>query len=683
VDAAGTRDPSGSEAPDPPLERLRELFHARRYADALAAAQALAGTRPANRDLLHLTAVCERQLGRVESALATLERLAEVAPRYSRLHQERGLCHVVRRDAPAAIEALTRAVQLNPALPASWAMLERLYRMTGDADRAANAGAHVAVLARLAPEVVEAKALHSDGDLRRAESLIRNYLLRHGDDVEAMRLLARIALDHEALDDAELLLAEVLERAPDYHPARADLARVLIERHRYPRACAELEKVLERDPGNREWRTLHATASVGLGRLDEAIEGYRKLLAAAPAAADLHLSLAHALKTVGRREEAIEAYRAAAASRPGFGDAYWSLANLKTYRFTDAEIEAAQAHERATGTATVDRYHLCFALGKAFEDRGDYARSWSYYERGNALKRAECGYRPEPVEANTRAQVETCTREFFAARRGSGASDADPIFVVGLPRSGSTLLEQILASHSQVEGTHELAEIPRLALELQTRGEADGGPGYPAVLATLPTEEFRRLGERYLEDTRAYRSGRRYFIDKMPNNFRHVGLIHLMLPNARIIDARREPMACCFGNFKQLFARGQEFSYGVVDVARYYRTYLELMEHWDAVLPGRVLRVLHEDVVEDLEGSVRRLLEFCGLEFEPACVEFHRSRRSVRTASSEQVRQPIYREGLDQWRHYADWLGPLESALGDALEQYRGRPTANRTSAAP
>jgi tetratricopeptide (TPR) repeat protein len=385
----------------------------------------------------------------------------------------------------------------------------------------------------------------------------------------------------------------------------------------------------------------------------------------------VHLSIAHALKTLGRRDEAVDSYHAAAAAHPGYGDAYWSLANLKTYRFADAEIERMRAAESEASTPMVDRYHLCFALGKALEDRGAYEDSWRYYERGNALKRAESRYRAEIVETNTRRQREVCTREFFAARAGFGVPDADPIFVLGLPRAGSTLLEQILASHSAVEGTQELAEIPRIAVELQGRQPDFDNPRYPGVLEGMSAQDFENLGRKYLADTRLLRTGKPFFIDKMPNNFRHIGLIHLMLPNARIIDARREPMACCFSNLKQLFATGQEFTYSIEDIARYYRTYLDLMRHWDAALPGRILRVQHEDVVEDLEGSVRRILDFCGLPFESACIEFHKTERSIRTASSEQVRQPIFREGLDQWRNFETWMGPLKIALGDALLRYR------------
>ncbi len=331
-----------------------------------------------------------------------------------------------------------------------------------------------------------------------------------------------------------------------------------------------------------------------------------------------------------------------------------------------------RAAEGAPAIQRNDRYHLCFSLGKACEDGGEYAESWRYYERGNALKRAQSGgYDPQLMELDIRRQIEVCTSDFFAARAGAGAPDPAPIFIVGLPRAGSTLLEQILASHSKVEGTRELGDIERIVAELRDPELDADSPRYPAVLAGLAPDVFRSFGERYLSDTRVYRRGKPFFIDKMPNNFRHVGLIHLMLPRAKIIDVRREPMACCFSNLKQLFARGQEFTYGVESIARYYRGYLELMQHWDTVLPERVLHVAYEDMVEHLEASVRRVLQFCELSFEPECLEYYKTARSVGTASSEQVRQPIFRAGLSQWRHYEPWLGPLKDALGDALARYR------------
>ncbi len=649
------------------VQRLRRLIEAQRFAEARAGAAALLAAVPENRDVLYACAHAQRRLGDVSAALETLSRLEHLHPRFSRLYQERGFCHIALRRAPEAIEAFQRAVSISPALPVSWSMLEGLYRMTGRTAEAAQAASQAARLRELPAEIVTASTLFSDGELARAEELIRAFLIKNGHHVEAMRLLARIGMESDILDDAQLLLEGVLELSPDYHAARFDYAQVLLKRQLYVEAESQAEKLLAVERTHRGHRTLHAMTQVGLGRHERAIEIYRELLAGATQPAELHLSIAHLLKTQGFTEAAIEEYRTAASCRDDYGDAYWSLANLKTYRFTDEEVTRMIAAEARASTSGDDRCHLCFALGKALEDREDYQQSFQYYSRGNALRRASSAYQPEHIERNARLQIEVCTPALFARHRAGGAPAADPIFIVGLPRAGSTLIEQILASHSRVEGTRELADVPRLVAQLQGRDSR-----YPGILSSMTGEDFRRLGEKYLSDSRAYRlMGRPRFIDKMPNNFRHIGLIHLMLPNAKIIDVRREPMACCFGNFKQLFAQGQVFTYDLRDIARYYRTYLDLMRHWHAALPGRVLTVHYENVVDDLEGSVRLLLEFCGLEFEPACVSFHETRRSVRTASSEQVRQPIYRDGLTQWRHFEPWLEPLREALGEALTRYR------------
>ena len=645
--------------------RARALAKQGQFAEALSVAQALLAEVPENRDVLYLVAVSQRYLGRIAEALKTLARFEAVHPDYGRLYQEIGHCYRAVGEADAAIKAYEQAVARNHTLSATWSALRDLYAARGRRVDADNAAAHVAALAKLPAPVVHATNLFLEGELYAAEQIVRQFLQTHGDHIEAMRLLAQIGVKLEILDDAEFLLESVLVFAPDYRAARYEYASVLVQRHKYLQAIEETNKLLPLEPHNPAYRTLYANACGGLGRHDDALQVYRELLVASPQAAELHLSIAHALKTLGRQAEAIESYREAAATRPSYGDAYWSLANLKTYRFADDELARMRGQEAAAATSLVDRYHLCFALGKALEDRGEYAESFRYYERGNAFKKSESRYKADLIERNTRLQKQVCTAEFFAARRGCGCEPPDPIFIVGLPRAGSTLIEQILASHSQVEGTMELAEIPRLVHHLQGREHDEAKPHYPGVLPELRADQLRAFGEKYLEDTRMFRTGKPFFIDKMPNNFRHLGLIHLVLPNAKIIDARREPMACCFSNFKQLFAAGQEFTYSFEDIARYYRTYVELMAHWDAVLPGKVLRVQHEDVVEHLEDNVRRILEFCGLEFEPACLEFYKTERSVRTASSEQVRQPIYKEGIDQWRNFEPWLAPLKDALGD------------------
>jgi tetratricopeptide (TPR) repeat protein len=661
------------------VTRIRALLREQKFAEAMSVCETLLSEVPNHRDALLFMAICQRYLARIPDALTTLQTVERYHPGFSRLYEERGHCFVVMKQAPPAIEAFLRAVNINYALPASWRMLDGLYRMTGQVENAEIAGSHVATLKKLPQEIVTANGLFMDGDLDVAESMIRAYLIQHGDHIEGMRLLARIGVARNVLDDPELLLSAVLERAPDYRTARREYAEVLLGLHKYPEARRELERLRQEEPDNRLFKTLYATSCVGLGEHEHAIELYRELLRDIPEDADLHLSIAHAQKTVGLRQEAIDSYRKAATCRPAFGDAYWSLANLKTYRFTEQELTQLRAAESAPSTGAVDRYHLCFALGKALEDQANFAESFRYYETGNALKRADSKYRPDVIERNTRQQIEIFTPEFIARHAGAGAPDPDPVFIVGLPRSGSTLLEQILASHSRIEGTQELANVQQIVARLRGRDPDLNDPLYPRILTQMATEDFARYGEQYIAETRVYRRGKAYFIDKMPNNFRHLGLIHLMLPNARIIDARREPMACCFSNLKQLFANGQEFTYSIEDIARYYRSYLELMNHWDSVLPGRILRVQHEDVVDDLEGSVRRLLDFCGLEFEPRCIDFHKTERSVRTASSEQVRQPIYREGLDQWKHFDAWLWPLRNALGDALDRYRDREGGNET----
>jgi tetratricopeptide (TPR) repeat protein len=665
-----------SDLVDIQVARIRELSRSGRYRDALDVAVALAVVAPHHRDVLYLIAANQRCENRIPDALKTLERLEQDHPRFSLLYQERGYCHATLRDAARAIDAFQRGVILNPALLASWTMLERLYQMTGEMTNASRAAEHVTALKKMAPEVVRAGSLASDGELSAAEQILRTYLLHAGTDIEALRLLARIERQNSLLDAAESHLEAVLRLVPHHREARLDYLRTLIDRQKYLQAYNAANSALASEPNNNEYLSLFAAACVGLGRYESAIKVYRQLIAASPGSSDLFVALGHCFKSVGRPREAIDAYQRAAASRPSFGDAYWSLANLKTYRFSDDEIIRMRAAEAAPVVNPIDRYHLCFALGRAYEDLHEYAESWHFYEHGNHLKRAEGRYASDAIEANTRKQIEICTADFLMVRAGVGAPDPDPIFIVGLPRSGSTLIEQILASHSQVHGTHELSDIQRIVVELGNRGSDRSDRHYPAALAGLAPEDFRSLGQQYIADTRAYRDDKPFFIDKMPNNFRHIGLIHLMLPNAKILDVRREPMACCFSNLKQLFASGQEFTYSVEDISRYYRTYLDLMQHWDTVLPGRILRVWYEDVVDDLDGQVRRILDFCGLEFEPACVEFYKTARSVRTASSEQVRQPIFREGLLQWRHYEPWLEPLKDGLGDAVIRYRSRPAS-------
>ena len=648
---------------DTTLPVLRASLGRGRYVEVLQVADAYLGEHRGHRELLYLVAVSQRMLQRIPEALGTLATLQSFHPRYSRLFQERGHCHVFNRDAQQAIEAFEWAIRYNPALPASWQALERLYRIVGRTQDATNAGNHVAKLASLPTEVVAARGMVADGDYEDAERTIRAFLAQRPDDVEGLRILSMLARQFEYNTDAEVLLDKLLAKAPNYNSARYDLILTLVDLHKHQRAREESERLMAAEPRNPGVRVTHAGILMALGDVNGSIERYQALLQQMPRDSELHQSLGHAYKTNGESAKAIESYRRAIEVRPDFGEAYWSLANLKTYRFTDAELERMRHYEAQPYLQQADRYHLCFALGKALEDRGAYAESFTYYERGNALKKEGSLYRAAAQERAVNKQMELCTPEFFAERRGWGCPDASPIFVLGLPRAGSTLLEQILASHSTVEGTMELANIPRLVGSLGS-GDKFGDTHYPGVLPQLTAAQCREFGEAYIRDTRVYRTGKPFFIDKMPNNFRNIALIQLILPNAKIIDARRDAMDCCFSNFKQLYANGHPFAYNLDDIGRYFRSYASLMDHWNQVLPGRVLCVRHEDVLADLEGSVRRILDYCGLPFERACVEFHRTERRVHTASAEQVRRPINRDGVDQWRPYEPWLGPLKDALG-------------------
>lgn len=516
------------------------------------------------------------------------------------------------------------------------------------------------------PRLIEAGAALVSGDLRAAEQVLRPLLRDDPFDVAAIRMMAELAGRLGRYRDAEALLRRALELAPAFRPARANLATVLHRQNRSTEALAELDRLLEDDPDNAGHANLKAAALGRIGEFEEAIQLYESVLRKAPDQPKIWMSYGHVLKTVGRQADAIAAYRRATEIRPGLGEVWWSLANLKTVRFTDADVAAMETALGGTGLSDDDRLHLHFALGKALEERGAAKASFGHYAQGNAIRRAQLPYDPADTDEQIARAKAIYTPDFYAARAGWGCQAPDPIFIVGMPRAGSTLIEQILASHSQVEGTMELPDIPALAARI--------GSGSKPV-ADLDADEVRALGAEYLERTRIQRkTDRPFFIDKLPNNWAHAGLIKLILPNARIVDARRHPLASCFSNFKQHFARGQSFTYGLADVGRYYAGYVELMAHFGRVLPGAVHRVIYEWLVDDTEGQIRALLAAMGLPFEDACLRFWETERAVRTASSEQVRRPINREGLEPWKPFDAWLGPLKDALGDILTCYPDMP---------
>lgn len=659
--------PTHQEA-DRLVETAKAALQRGQLADAEAICTELLAADPNHRDALYLLAAIQRYAKRPIDALATIARLIELDPGYGRAYQERGHCLRALGRTEEALAAYQDAVAYNAGLLASWRMLADLHEAAGRSEPAQFARAQCAYLESLPAELQSVVSLIHEHRIAKAENLCRAFLQKQRHHIEGMRLLAEIGVRFNSYDDAEFLLESCLVLEPKNTNAHFDYVNLLHKRQRYGDALEQAKALRSKAPDKPQFELLYANQSLAVGAFDEALSIYRQHSERMPDNPTLHLSIGHALKTVGNQPEAIEAYTQAYRVKPDFGDAYWSLANLKTYKFDEAQIAAMRECEAAPSTQLADRYHLCFALGKALEDHGHYAESFIYYERGNRLKREEVGYDWRRITGEIDRQIEHCTPALFADKAGAGHPAKDPIFILGLPRAGSTLLEQILASHSQVEGTMELPNILSLAHRLSGRRRVDEEPEYPANLAELTREELAEFGEAFIRDTMIHRKdGTPLFIDKMPNNFRHIGLIHLILPNAKIIDARRSAMGCCFSGFKQLFAEGQEFTYGLEEVGHYYSDYVRLMDHWDHVLPGKVLHVRYEEVVADLETQVRRLLEFCELPFEQACLNFHQTERAVRTASSEQVRQPIYTSGVDQWENYSAFLDPLRAVLGPEL----------------
>ena len=656
-----------NQANDRMLAQGRAHLQAGRFAAAEQVAREVLAISPEQIDGLYLLAVSQRYAQDLDGALQTLELLKQRDPTLGRAYQESGYCHWAQEQPAKALIAFQQAVQRNNSLLSSWQAISRLTSTSQHANWHRQANNQVIKLNALPPPLLSVRNMISEGKWLKAEQLCRQFLQRQPQHVEAMRLLADLGIKSEVLDDAEFILESAVTFEPNNGLARFDYMNVLYRRQKYASAMAQATLLISANPENHAYQTAYANQCVAVGRFEEALKIYDQVIKQLPDSAELHLLRGHALKTIDRSEDAISAYQQAYRIRADFGDAYWSLANLKTYRFTSFEIQRMQQQLKLDQTPLEDQVHLNFALGKAHEDTLDYPSAMNYYQQGNLQRKQQLRYSPDRMSEALNLQKSTCTAELFAAKAGAGCAALDPIFIVGLPRAGSTLLEQILASHSQVDGTLELPNISALAQRLGGRQMINDAPKYPASLKDLSKEQLREFGENYLADTQIFRKGARHFIDKMPNNFRHIGLIHLILPNARIIDARRHPLACCFSGFKQLFATGQEFTYGLTEIGQYYRDYVELMDHWDQTLPGKILRVQYEDVVTDTEAQVRRLLAFCDLPFENECLAFHETERSVRTPSSEQVRQPIFQTGLEQWRHFEPWLTPLKTALGSAF----------------
>lgn len=629
-----------------------------------------------------MSAATGDQLGTADAALANAMRLLRprpdlaaeqareiiaAAPKDARAYTALGLAHAAMGQHDGAVQALRRATALNPNLSAAWRTLGDQLTILDDQSGADAAYAQSIRASVSDPRLMEAARALCENKLSIAEHLLRTHLKAHPTDVAAIRMLAETGARLGRIEDAEKLLARALELAPSFLAARHNYALVLHRQTKAPEALAQIDLLLAAEPDNPSYRFLQASALTRIGEYEQAIAIYEAVLARYGTNARGWLSLGHARKTAGYTQPSIDAYQSAIAHAPSFGEAYWSLANMKTYRFSEAMVAQMEAQLQREDISPEDRFHLHYALGKAYEDAADYAASFRHYDLGAKLRRDAISYSADDTSAFTDRQIAFFTSERLKAHAGQGDPSPDPIFVVGLPRAGSTLIEQILSSHSAVEGTMELPDI--IAIAKRIGGGHLHNDAYPSALASFTPEQFRALGKEYLDRTRVQRkSGRPIFIDKMPNNFQHVGLIHMILPNAKIIDARRHPIGNCFSAFKQHFARGQTFSYDLNDLGRYYCDYVRLMAHFDEALPGRVHRVQYENMIADPNAEIRRLLAYCGLQFEQACMEFHTNTRAVRTASSEQVRQPLYGDAVEQWRNYETWLGPLKAALKPVLD---------------
>ena len=654
-------------------ERLRRAHAALRAGQAAGAERALRALEaqfPGELNCLWLLGVALLDQGKVAESLALLERTLATAPDFAEARID--LARAYRRvgRATEARAEVRRVLGKTPHHHRAWLAY-------GDVlvDLAQYNDARIAFerARETDPErtrIEEASAALTQDDRKRSEELFREILRRDASHVGALCGLAAVSLAAQVPEDAERLLRHALRQSEHLPLAYRGLGPALLALGRVAEADAAARQLLKIEPENPQtWITIAAVAS-RLMRQEQALEAYQRAARYQPGEVRLLMSIGHVHKSLGQRAESEASYKKVLAADPGNSEAWWSLADLKSYSFEDAEIAAMQGligEREAAGRVRPGDAQLYFALAKACEQRGQFRQAFAWYAQGNALRRRDDPFDIAAFERRIARIRAFFSAEFFAAHSGGGDPNGAPIFIVGLPRSGSTLVEQILASHSQVDGTMELPNIVNLVRGFD---RAPDGDTYPEAVARVPPGGFAELGRRYITDTAPLRSGRARFTDKLPNNFSHVGLIHAILPNATVIDARRHPMDACFSTFKQHFASGQTFSYDLADLGRYYRSYLSVMDHWDEVLPGKVLHVQYEELVRDPEASIRRLLEHCGLAFEPACLSFHDTVRAVRTPSAEQVRQPIYTQGVGYWRHFASELEPLRQALGDCLERF-------------
>jgi len=651
-------------SPAQQLKHIQNLIQQGAFAQAEKDISTLLNTQISLQDQVmawYLLAVGHRLQQQYQQAITALSSLLTIAPSHARAHQELGYNYRALGEGKQASIHFYKATTLNPALLSAWQALLPIYQQAKQSDALQLCEEQIKRLSKLPGPILAATDLLHDGKLEEADLVCRRYLQEHKHSLDALLLLADIALALKATSEAEFILETCVELDPQSEQAKYQLYKIYSKLGKFGKALNLSEQLCYKKPNNTYYQVAKASSLVGVGELVQGIAIYEQALTKAKTSPSIHVQLGHAFKTQGNIDKSVASYQQAYALSPFYGDAYWSLANTKTYQFTEHEIETMLQGVSSSDVDIDNKVHLHFALGKAFEDKREYERSFKHYQAGNQLKSETLGYSSDKHARFVNAQIEAFTPELINELSNIGHNDPAPIFIVGLPRAGSTLLEQILASHSQVDGTMELHDILGLSARLSKKRSTSAV--YPHNLKDIPREYFAEFGKKFIADTQVYRQGAIYFIDKMPNNYMHIGLIKLILPNAKIIDARRDPMACCFSGFKQLFGDGQEFTYSLRDIGLYYTNYVKLMDHWQHVFPEQILLVHHEAVVNDTENQVRRILDYCGLEFEQACLDFHTNKRAVNTPSAQQVRQPIYKSGLEQWKNFEAYLDELKDCF--------------------
>ena len=649
------------------IERASKAIRDSRFVEGLSFLESNLSKDPNHKDSLYLAAVCSRYLKNYKDSKEYLNNLLIQAPDMGRAYQELGhLCKAIGENEEAASH-YRQACELNPALVASWKSLFNYFNKRNNKAAAEHAHEQIKKLDSLPPILLYISQILNEGRLAIAEQKCREFLKKNPTNVYAMSLLSDIAKKFGYYDDAEILLENAVKFSPDDGEIRMKYALILRLKQKFTKTMEQVNILCEKFPDNLSYQAQKASEIMQNGYHSEAIDLFEKIIKENPYNFSAMTSKGHAEKTLGKTDKAIESYKSAYKIKNDHGEAYFSLSNLKTYKFSDKELDVMKNQLKRVDLTLKDKAYFHFALAQGCEAIGDYEEAFKNLDMGNKIKKEQSKYTIEKMNKELQAQIDVCDEKFFE-KLGNGGHDAnDPIFILGLPRAGSTLIEQILASHSMVDGTLELPNI--LSMAQSFRGDDIYGNlgNYPKTMRSLTLEKRQELGKSFIDDTRIHRKNAPRFTDKMPNNFRHIGLIHLILPNAKIIDARRYPLDCCFSMFKQLFAQGQEFTYGLAEAGNYYNSYVKLMNHWNKVLPNKILRVNNEDIIDDLEGQVKRMLDFLELPFEESCIKFYETDRSVRTASSEQVRKPINKSGMDRWKPYAKNLKTLVDNLDEDL----------------